>query len=273
MTRTRLLCVCIIVSTLLIGCSRKPNDEVIQRDINSKIATDPQTQDSQVEVQSTKGNVKLTGKVKSDGAKKEVKKIAAEEPGVSSVDDETAVDASAAAKAAALPPAPTFSAAQKIGMFAFPKNNQNRDQQLRDELDCYNAAQQQTGISPDQLIAPTAPTSAEIQSAQKEAAESANQAKGGRVKGAAVGAAGGVAIGAIAGSAGKGAAIGAVGGTMVGGARQRKTNKQAKQEAATAAATDLQQQHEQEKAAYNNQMSTFKRAFSACLDARNYSVK
>jgi len=35
---------------------------------------------------------------------------------------------------------PSFSAAQKVGMFVFPKNNQNHDQQLRDELDCYGDA-------------------------------------------------------------------------------------------------------------------------------------
>lgn len=73
---------------------------------------------------SKKGNVKLTRKVKSDIAKDEVKKIATEEPGVSSVYDQTSVDP--ATVAPPLPPAPTYSAAQKIGMFVFPKNNQAR---------------------------------------------------------------------------------------------------------------------------------------------------
>jgi hypothetical protein len=31
-------------------------------------------------------------------------------------------------------------------MFVHPKNNQGRDQQLGDELDCYNQVQQQTSI-------------------------------------------------------------------------------------------------------------------------------
>ena len=35
-------------------------------------------------------------------------------------------------------PVPSFSAAEKVGMFVYPKNNQSKDQQLRDELDCYN---------------------------------------------------------------------------------------------------------------------------------------
>src|ERR1700761_4469763 len=46
-------------------------------------------------------------------------------------------------------PPPPFSPAQKIGMFAYPKNNQGNDQQLRDEYDCYTTVQQQTGINPD----------------------------------------------------------------------------------------------------------------------------
>ena len=34
-------------------------------------------------------------------------------------------------------PPPPFSAAQKIGMFAYARNNQSNDQRLRDEYDCY----------------------------------------------------------------------------------------------------------------------------------------
>lgn len=261
---------CLALVSLSIGCSRKPNDEAIEKDIQTKVAADPQTQDSQVAVESKQGNVKLNGKVKTPAARQQLEKIAKEEPGVSVVDNETSVESPAAAQPAT--PTPTFSAAQKIGMFAYPKNNQAHDQQLRDELDCYNLAEQQSGVNPE-TPAPTAPTSAEIQAAQQQAAEGAEQAKGGRARGAAKGAAGGAVIGGIAGSAGKGAAIGAVGGTMVGGAKQRKANTQAKQQAASAAATQQQQQYQQSKAAYNQQMDTLKRAFSACMDARGYSVK
>jgi hypothetical protein len=35
----------------------------------------------------------------------------------------------------------------------------------------------------------------------------------------------------------------------------------------------VQQQYQSQKAAYDQQMKTFKRAFSACMDARGYSVK
>ena len=169
-------------------------------------------------------------------------------------------------------PAPTFSAAQKIGMFVYPKNNQSKDQQLRDELDCYNQVGQQTGINPD-TPPPAAPSSAQVQAAQQQAAAEAPQAQGGRARGAARGAAGGAVIGGIAGDAGKGAAAGAVVGTMRGGMKQREANAASKQQAAQSASAQIQQQSQQARAAYNKQLDTFKRGFSACMDSRAYSVK
>ena len=178
---------------------------------------------------------------------------------------------SAAPAAAPALPVPTFSAAQKIGMFVFPKNSQGRDQQLRDELDCYNQVQQQTGVDLD-APPPQAPSASEIQAAQDQAAGQAPEAQGGRARGAARGALGGAAVGAIAGDTGKGAAIGAVVGTMQGGSRQRQANEQSKQQAAQSASAQLQQQYQQSRAAYNQQRDTFKRGFTACMDARGYSV-
>jgi hypothetical protein len=270
MLRVLFILCCLSFISLLIACSRKPNDDVIGRDIETKVSADPQTKDSQVAVESKQGKVKLTGTVKTPAARQQVEKIAKQEPGVSVVDDQTSVAPPTAQ--AALPPPPTFSAAQKINMFAYPKNNQSRDQQLRDELDCYNLSQQQSGVNPD-APAPAAPASADIAAAQQAAANDAQQAKGGRVQGAARGAAGGAMIGAIAGNAGKGAGIGAVAGTMRGGMQQRQTNAATKQQAAQQGGSQVQQDYAQAKASYDQGMSTFKRAFSACMDARAYSVK
>jgi hypothetical protein len=169
-------------------------------------------------------------------------------------------------------PVPSFSAAQKIGLFVFPGKNQTHDQQLIDELDCYTLAQQQSGVNPE-MAPPRAPSSAEVQAAQAQGAQSAMQAKGGRARGAARGAAGGAMVGAIAGDAGKGAAIGATMGTMRGGMQQRKSNAAAKEQAASQAGAQAEQQYKQQKAAYDQQIGTFKRAFSACVDSRGYSVK
>lgn len=122
-------------------------------------------------------------------------------------------------------------------MFAFPRNGQNADQQLKDEVECYGMAKQRTGIDA-QTPPPQGLSEEEKQLAQQQAGENAPKAQGGRVRGAARGAAGGAAIGAIAGDTGKGAAAGAVAGTMRGGMTQRSANAQSKQQAAaqTAAA-------------------------------------
>jgi hypothetical protein len=177
-----------------------------------------------------------------------------------------------AAPAAPSRPVPTSSAAQTLGVFAYPQKGQTHDQQLIDESDCYNSAQQQTGVNPE-AAAPQAPSSAEVQAAQSQAAEAAPEAKGGRARGAARGAVGGAVIGGIAGNAGAGAAVGATVGTVRGGRQQRAANESTKQQASAQAGAQVQQQYQSEKAAYNQKMDTFKRAFSACMDARGYSVK
>jgi hypothetical protein len=168
--------------------------------------------------------------------------------------------------------APAWSPSKDIGVFVFGKNNQTPDQQLKDESDCYGAAKQQSGIDPKAPMAPQ--KSAEQKAAeQKAAAENADTPKGGRVKGAARGAAGGAAIGAIAGDAGKGAGAGAVAGTMKGGMQQRQASAAAQKEAAAKVAGQQQKEEERAKLAHAEGLDTFQRAFGACMDARNYSVK
>jgi hypothetical protein len=137
--------------------------------------------------------------------------------------------------------------ASQLGVFVYPKNNQDQDQQAKDENECYGSAKKQSGIDPTAPVTPQQDT---------------KQAKGGGAKGAAGGAAGGAAIGAIAGDAGKGAAIGATAGAVRGRRQQKKGNKQAEQQA---------QQKAQAQQAQT--ADTFKKAFSACMDARQYSVK
>ena len=164
------------------------------------------------------------------------------------------------------------SPSKSIGMFTFAKNGQNAEQQAKDENECYGAAKQQSGVDPQ--APPPATKSADQKVAeQKAAADSANQAKGGRVRGAARGAAAGATIGAIAGDAGKGAAAGAAAGTMKGGMQQRQANAATKQQAAANTAAQQEQQQAQANAAHAQNLDAFKRAFSACMDARGYSVK
>jgi hypothetical protein len=157
-------------------------------------------------------------------------------------------------------------------MFAFPKNGQNADQQLKDESECYGMAKQRTGIDA-QAPPPKGLSEEEKKAAQQQAADNAKQVKGARVGGAARGAAGGAAIGAIAGDAGKGAAIGATAGTMKGGMAQRSANAQSKQQAAAQTAGAQKKAEEEMLRQHQEGLDTFQRAFAACMDSRNYSVK
>ena len=130
-----------------------------------------------------------------------------------------------------------------LGMYVFPANGQDQETQDKDEYDCYKWAVQQSGIDP---INPP-----DVQA-------DPNAGDGAIIGTSARGAAAGAAIGAISGDAGKGAAIGAVAGAF-GGARRRG-----------AAQAGAQQQAAQQEAAM---MNSFKKAFSACLEGKGYTVK
>ncbi|HZC44001.1 MAG TPA: BON domain-containing protein [Acidobacteriaceae bacterium] len=73
------------------ACNSKPDDKTIAKEIQSKIAADPVTQDSHVAVKSHDGQVTLSGTTKSLATRREIVKVAKAEPGVTSVDDETSV--------------------------------------------------------------------------------------------------------------------------------------------------------------------------------------
>jgi hypothetical protein len=134
-----------------------------------------------------------------------------------------------------------------IGAYVYPKEKQSSKQQANDESQCYASARERTGFDPS--APPPAPAKAE-------------QKKGGAAKGAAGGAAGGAAIGAIAGDAGTGAAIGATAGAVRGRRKQKQANQQAEADA-----------QKQAQASQQQQLDGFRKAFSACMEARSYSVK
>ncbi len=139
--------------------------------------------------------------------------------------------------------------ASGFGLYVFPAQDQSREQQDADEMECYRWAKEQSGVDP--MNPP------DVQAAQVD-----TSADGSAIVGAAGGAAAGAAIGAIAGDAGQGAAIGAV----VGGIRGRRAKRvgdQRQQQANNAAAA----------AASEELMNNFKKAFSACMEAKGYTVK
>jgi hypothetical protein len=136
----------------------------------------------------------------------------------------------------------------------FPAKGQTAEQQKLDESAAYDWATQQTSWDPykeyDKLVAQG-----------YAAAETADAARGGGVKGAAGGALLGVAIGAIAGDAGMGAAIGATAGGLTGGARSHRTKKAASGAAEAAVA------------AYQQQFTVWDRNFMAAMEGKGYTVK
>jgi hypothetical protein len=148
---------------------------------------------------------------------------------------------------------------QKLGVFVYPAKGQKPEQQTKDETECYTWARSQTGIDPTGPATAPAATPAKVD----------NPATGARAAGAAKGAAGGAVIGAVAGDAGKGAAIGATVGTMRGGRAVRQGKKQAEQQQQQAAA----QAKQQATATDQQKMDTFKKAYSACVAGRGYTVQ
>ena len=129
-------------------------------------------------------------------------------------------------------------------MFIYPKAGQTAEQQAVDERECSAWALQQSGFDP--LEVPSA-------------GRAPDQKRGGLLGGALAGA----AIGAIAGDsddAAKGAAIGG----LLGGMRQSSQNNRTgdRYEQQRRAAEQQQQQR----------ANDYRRAYTGCLSARDYSV-
>jgi hypothetical protein len=164
---------------------------------------------------------------------------------------------------------PQKSISARLGLHAFPAKNQTREQQQTDELACYSWAQQDTGFDPLAALtaAQSGTTSPPATSTQPSAAS-----QGAGAKGAARGAAGGAAIGAIAGDPGKGAAIGAASGGLRGRIAQKKAQADAQQRSQQQAQQQAQQQS-QAKAQTQASFGDFKKAYSACMEAKGYSLK
>lgn len=135
----------------------------------------------------------------------------------------------------------------------YPEEGQTAEQQLSDQLACYRWSTTQTGWDPHQA-------EAVLRQQHGEAMAQMEAAQGGVVGGAARGALAGLAIGAIAGDAGKGAAIGATAGGLTGGRRSRRQ------------AQSAQSGFEQDRAAFQNQLSVWDRNYVACMQARKYVV-
>lgn len=153
--------------------------------------------------------------------------------------------------------------AATMDVYVFPNSGQDSSQQSMDESECYNWAVTNVGTDPFQ-IAKQQQSDAEQAQANQQAASQAGAGSGAR--GAVGGAAAGALIGEIASDdAGKGAAWGAAAGLV----RGRRKGRQAQAEASQQA----QAQQESKSAVTDTELANFKKAFSVCLEAKEYMVK
>jgi outer membrane lipoprotein SlyB len=135
----------------------------------------------------------------------------------------------------------------------YPKKGQSSQQLTKDKYECSQWAKKETGFDP------TAPATASTPPPVKETT------KAGPGRGAVGGGLVGLGVGAIAGAPGKGAAIGAASGALIGGVRRKKHTEQQDQKE--------QQWAQQEAAGQQQKRNYYNRAFSACMEARDYTVK
>ena len=180
-----------------------------------------------------------------------VSAIVAQEPAPASPPPAPVVQA---APLAAPPGQPSLT--ELLGLYSFPAKGQTPDVQAREEQECYGWAHQQTGIDPA-LVRANPDSAAKVAKAKMDSA-TVGVAVGGAAKGAAAGA----LIGAVTGDAGTGAGVGAVAGAIGG----RRAKKQASAKAAQAGAAAANAQAAE-------MINTFKKAMTACLEGKGYTVK
>jgi hypothetical protein len=150
-----------------------------------------------------------------------------------------------------------------MDVYVFPAEGQDSSQQSKDEAECYEWAVGNAGVDPFDLSKQKEADQQQAQ-AEQQAAQQAGQGSGAR--GAVRGAAAGALIGEIANDdASEGAAWGAAAGAVRGRRMGREAQAQAQQQAAA--------QAEQREQATEQEMANFKKAFSVCLEAKNYMVK
>jgi hypothetical protein len=154
--------------------------------------------------------------------------------------------------------------AATMEVFVFPTEGQDSSQQSKDEVECYQFATSSTGTDPFEL-SDQADMNEQLAAAEMEAAEATPKGAAGSGK-IVRGAAAGAVIGEVTGGdAGESAAIGAAA-VAVRGRRQ-----------ARGARAEAEVQAEQQAAARTEataaDLENFKKAFSVCLEAKDYMVK
>jgi hypothetical protein len=148
-------------------------------------------------------------------------------------------------------------------VYVFPKTGQTPQEQSMAEAECYQWATTNTGTDPFELADDLKQAEADARQADDEAKA---DAEGSAVKSAARGAAVGAAVGGIADDRlGQGAALGAA----LGGVRGRVSSRRNQRSTAKESEGELTKA----KAVNAAELDNFKKAFSVCLEAKEYLVK
>ena len=134
-------------------------------------------------------------------------------------------------------------------LMIFPNNDQDKEQQQQDEFTCYNWAKDETDFDP--MAVPTATT------APPQEAAPQTSVRRGAVRGAAVG----QIVGGDSDSTWKGAAAGAAVGGM------RRNDQKRKEEA------EYQQWEQEQQQIYAEKRNRYNRAYAACMEAKDYTVR
>jgi hypothetical protein len=153
--------------------------------------------------------------------------------------------------------------AATLDVYAFPQKGQAAEQQSQDEAACYDWATANTGSDP--FAAQQAQTAA-AQQADQQVKEAQGATRGAGVGGAVKGAAVGAIVGEVAdGDTGKSAAAGAAVGLVASRRSARAASGRAQQQAVAEGNEQIE--------ASATEIANFKKAFSACLEAKDYLVK
>ncbi len=139
-----------------------------------------------------------------------------------------------------------------LDLFVYPGEGQTIEQLAVDENECYQWAQQTSGVDPNNPMA----------GVRTEQAQQQSQGAGAG-RGALRGAAAGALIGEISDNdRSEYAAAGAILGATRGARRTQQQNQQAQQQAQA-----------QAQAQSAERMESFKKAYSACMEGRDYTVR
>jgi type IV secretory pathway VirB10-like protein len=164
--------------------------------------------------------------------------------------------------------------------YIYPKKGQSKQRQNKDKGECTVWATDETGFDPANPPPPPAAPPPPGAPPPPPTSSGSIRDEPNAIRGAGRGAALGAIGGAIAGDAGKGAAAGAAIGGVGGAIRKRDTQRERQQQyeqQVSAEQRQYQQQVSSQRQQYDAKIrslrSDYNRAFAACMEARDYTVK